>query len=505
MKTHRRYRIRYAFILILPIFMACSVDLSVENLNEPDLERALANPHDAEQYLGGAFNSIWDALVSGHYFACGNSTVGDELTTTWCGPYQLSKEPRQAWDNSPSSGYSVITEQPWTRLYKALSTANDILIVIGNGMTFIDEDGKNNTERNRAFARFIQGVALGYLGLLFDRAIIVDENTDLEAEHQLSTYDRVLEVAVEKIDACIALCRSQTFDMPVNWWPDNQVNASDLESIANSFIARILAGGARTPEERDAADWQAIKTHTEAGIVEDFGIDCDGNAWYSYMHGIGSNPGWYRADYKLIGPADTSGNYARWLDSYLHNRYEFFIHTDDRRITGHDSITDGLYFTYVGPSPFRANRGIHNFSMYHHKRYLYHYENGYTGFVPFITHREMILLRAEAELRLGNPQAAADLINLMRVSNGGLPPAGIDIIGTPQDDRSPRGSLWAKLKYEKGIETCQTFRCVAFCDRRGWGTLVPGTLLHFPIPGSELEKMMMEIYTFGGGGPGSAQ
>jgi hypothetical protein len=41
-------------------------------------------------------------------------------------------------------------------------------------------------------------------------------------------------------------------------------------------------------------------------------------------------------------------------------------------------------------------------------------------------------------------------------------------------------------------------------DNRGWGTLITGTIVHLPVPGRELEVLNLPIYTFGGGGEGSA-
>jgi hypothetical protein len=60
--------------------------------------------------------------------------------------------------------------------------------------------------------------------------------------------------------------------------------------------------------------------------------------------------------------------------------------------------------------------------------------------------------------------------------------------------------------YEKELECYHTAGGLAFFDDRGWGELVPGTAIHFPVPGTELLTLLMDIYTFGGepGQPGSA-
>jgi hypothetical protein len=61
------------------------------------------------------------------------------------------------------------------------------------------------------------------------------------------------------------------------------------------------------------------------------------------------------------------------------------------------------------------------------------------------------------------------------------------------------------LMYEKKIEMFGVAAGTAFFDARGWGTLVEGTPIHFPIPARELETLNLPAYTFGGiGGPDAA-
>jgi SusD family len=122
---------------------------------------------------------------------------------------------------------------------------------------------------------------------------------------------------------------------------------------------------------------------------------------------------------------------------------------------------------------------------------------------------EMDLLMAEAEIRLGNPAAAAALINKTRVGNGELPPvtaAGV----TPEPGCVPKlydgscGTLMDALMYEKRIETYGT--AISYFDLRGWGCLLEGTPTELPPPGRQLDLLGKAQYTYGGhpGTPGSA-
>jgi len=216
---------------------------------------------------------------------------------------------------------------------------------------------------------------------------------------------------------------------------------------------------------------------------------------------------WSRADYRTIGPADESGGYQAWLAAPLKDRVVFDIVTADRRIVGSaDDVTeDGSDFQYQGNNgPFPAARGVYHYSSHNHKRYQYYNQGNANGVMPHMTMAELDMYRAEALLRTGgSTNEVAMLINKTRVGRGMLNPAtGSDPVGSPSDAQShlDSASLWAKLKHERRIETFQTAGGLAWQDDRGMGDLVPGTPIHFPVPGRELETLGRENYTFGGVG-----
>ena len=96
---------------------------------------------------------------------------------------------------------------------------------------------------------------------------------------------------------------------------------------------------------------------------------------------------------------------------------------------------------------------------------------------------------------------AATFINNSRVTIGGLSAATASTpLGSPTDAPSALddASLWAMLKYEQVIEATQTNPFLPFYHRRGHGDLVKGTAEHLPIPGKELEILLMDSYTCGG-------
>lgn len=155
-------------------------------------------------------------------------------------------------------------------------------------------------------------------------------------------------------------------------------------------------------------------------------------------------------------------------------------------------------------------RGTYMLSRYRNIRYLVPPLNNYhqTGLITTMSLDEMKFLKAEALWRLNRRTEAAALINPSRLAsnlpavdeNG--PPAGRACV--PKREDGTCGDLFDAIQYEKRIELFPTEALISFADARGWGKLLPGTPIHFPVHGRELETMGFPYYTFGGGGVGSA-
>lgn len=489
-------------LLGLLVALGC-VDMDVPNLNAPDTARVLVTADDVQALISGAFLTYWVGTEdwSG---PMGLSTIADENTSSWGneGMKDMSSEPRTAFTNTTSYGSKEATTTPWYGVYTAISGANDGLraILDPDDPIEIGIEGAD-TPRAKAFARFMQGIGYGFLAAMFDQAFIVDETDDMDAialgevELLLSPYTDVMVAAIGYLEKCITLC-ANTFTLPSAWINEVPLTNEELGRVAHSFIARFTAAVARTETERAAVDWASVKTHAAAGILEgeDFGPVGDGYInWYSDYRYITYGPvGWMRADYKTIGLADTSSGYEDWLASPVSDRDEFLLYTADRRITGATDApeTDGTYFGYEGPSPFRRARGTYHFSYYGYNGYREYVETEEEP-MPTLTYVERRLLEAEAEYRAGTAPytAAAAIVNETRVANGELP--ALD--GSETD-------FFEWLKYEKKIETFGKQVGLAFFDRRGWGDLVKDTPLHFPVPAKELEVGQLAVYTFGGPG-----
>ena len=121
------------------------------------------------------------------------------------------------------------------------------------------------------------------------------------------------------------------------------------------------------------------------------------------------------------------------------------------------------------------------------------------------------MLAAEGYLRTNNIPSATTLIDKTRV-RAGLPalsgvitsatqqvPGGISCV--PRVPQAPSytttacGNVFEAMKWEKRLETSFTGYAQWYIDARGWGDLVQGTALDWPVPYQELFARQLASYT----------
>lgn len=510
--------LRRTFItgLLLAALVAGCTDLSVDNPLNPDTEEALSQIEDIEALVGNQFRQwVQGAQARGPNDRL--TLLGLEMTNGFSFVSDFLKIPQQPFDNSPSYQWRAIVTTPWSNLYTAISASSDGLAATDiRGMAL---ESEAETQRMRAFAKFIQGMSYCFLANQFDQAVLVDETIDLEQdEPELRPYDEVLEFGLGKLDEARTIAQQYDFTLPPDWIPGNPLSSDEFIRLINSYEARFILQNARTVEERDAVDWNRIVDLVENGITEDFIVQADGGVW-SNATGIlqGSV---YRASYYLIGRTDESGQFEEWRNTPPAERSEFVLQTSDRRIAGQEDVecdlvrsdTDeiceagrrapGTDFRWEGNSPWPPANGGWYGSEYFYYRSDEAWSNGGVGPVPYMRKAEMDLYIAEALLRASEPNVdpgAVDIINNTRVGRGGLEPVSVN---DAFDD------VWNAMRYEFDIETTATGVGMAYFHKRGlghlrgedWGGLIEGTPLHFPVPAEELDLLGLEHYTFGGVG-----
>ena len=511
--------LRKGFVLAAALLLtgaAGCVDLDVTNPNQPDAGRALRTPGDVESLMAGAYRQWWNAeqLHTGSTWSIGmilsvQSFQHSAFPANW-GMYQYSEYPRAQLQNDPAHQFYQAWANPWSYNYRGVSAIRDGLLAINSGQV----DLAGNTNRAKAWGKFMQGLHHGSIALLFDKGFIVDETTDMSAIEP-QPYTAVMAAALKYLDDAIALT-THSFTIPADW-TSNEMSNVELRRLAHSYKARFRANVARTPAERQAVNWAAVIADANQGIQEDWDMNID---WISWLHYAGYymtwEASWSQMHYQILGMADQSGKYQTWINLPVGQRHPnlpgnvpFTIITPDERFPQGATLAEhranpGLYYQAQAATTWgQPGRGTHRWSYYADQRYRTW--RAVDGPFTWFTTEELDLLKAEGYFRTGQPALAAQLINLTRVGNGGLNPT--DAAGTNTDcvPKLPNGScggLFEMLKWEARLE--QQFQGMFgapwYFQARGWGDLYKGTQLEFPVPCREMQIMLQECYTFGGVG-----
>jgi hypothetical protein len=464
-------------IILLVIFIASScTDLNVPNPYPSNLRDV---PVNADIF------ALWHSTTQTHSFlALSMSNMADQTTSSWgtSSIARLSDEPRIEMTESTPGVNSL---EAWNKFYATLGSANDILDLISQGATFRYDEGSVDTKMLEAWARFIQGISLGYLGLCFDQAVIVKEDTD-PLYNALSGYADVINASVVSLDEAISLCNSNTFTLPIDFLGGIIVNNTKLAQMASSYAARLLVYGPRNRNENDNILWPRVHTYAENGIDFDLAPAMDLSSWTDTYKSQGSNrDGWVRVDHRIINLMD-SAYPARWpADNVSWS-------TIDGLDPGKADTLDarlGTDFEYLSTNIFDGERGYYHFSHYRYKRYT-PWAQSTLGPVPSFTYTENDLILAEAKIFTGDFSGAIGIINNgTRVNRGELDP--LDGGATSQE-------ILDAIFYERDVELVLTGMGISYFDMRRRNMLQTGTPLHFPVPFQQQPYLDLSDYSYGG-------
>ena len=474
-----KYYIKSIFLSAGFIFLlnACA-DLEIEYENLPDYEKAMSNPDDVYNIAGSGFYNWFMSNTSSISPRMSMWVMADQGTCSWAnsGMLDLSSEPRNAFNNDVTYTYANIFETYYQELYSNLSQVNDVLIVAKQGMEFGD-NGKD-TPMVLANCYFIQGLSLGYIGMVYNQAYIMTENTDPE-NVPLSPYQDVVDSAIHSLEKAIEISSSNTFTILSDWFGGTAYTNSELAKLAHSFIARFMVQSPRTKIENDLLDWGQVLSHAQAGIEKPLSIYIDNVNWKNWFYHYTIRPDWAKIDLRIINLMDPDYPYRFPDDGVSPGQ----ARSSDARLESD--------FNYVSIINMKPERGYYHFSNYEFSRFDLEYVTGVnTGDVIDFRLAENELMMAEAYARLDNLEAAIDILNNgTRVSRGNL---------SPLDYSTSFEEVIDAIFYERDIELIMSGFGLAFTDMRRRDMLQKGTLLHFPIPAKELMLMQMPVYTFGG-------
>lgn len=456
---------------------SCHKDLEVPNINEPDEGKVFSEPESIYSLSQSTFYNWYMTVTSSISPRMAMWVMADQGTCSWAnsGMYHLSSEPRIGFNNNTSYTYASIFEAYYQDLYGTLFMSNNILKALDKGME-IGEDGEDNA-KVAAIGYFTQGISLGYLGLVYDQAFIVNEITEDCTQAPVSDYQTVLNQAIASLDKCIEVCENNNFSVEETWINGVSYSSSELAQLANAFAARLLVYGSRNSEQNEQVDWTRVLAYANNGIQKDLAPYMDNSSWKCWYKYYTVRPGWARVDCRIINMMDSRYPWRFPEDGSNPPRAQ----SEDNRIT-----TD---FTFASSNNMKPERGYEHYSNYEHSRTSYAIST-HTGNVVDFSVAENDLFKAEAYARLGNLAEAINVINAgSRVTRGGL---------NPLPSNSNEAKVMKTIFYERDLDLIQTGFGIAFFDMRRRDMLQPGTMLHFPIPSVELMVMQMPNYTFGG-------
>jgi hypothetical protein len=474
------------------IVLASCADLTVDNLNNPDTDRALSSASDLTTLAEGLVKNWYNAIHNYDGFKMPAAVLADAASCSWgnVGMREMGTEPRPSFNNSPSYNYLYLAATPFTRMYSVNSSAVDVIKAVQGGVIDFGSDGP----RVEAISHFARGIAMGYIALAYDRGYIIDESTAQEdiISPTLVDYNTMMDHAVATLVKAATIAKNNSFSLneTVIKTPGG-VSSDQLAQMAHSFIARFMTNVARTEAERMAVNWNEVITHVSNGITADVGIinqlaPWQGADWYDEGFIYAVYPGWGRVDMRVINMMD---------DSYpKHNPAgEDFAAPDSARIFDNAEVDDRLWTDYqhLSSNNFRPERGLYFFSSFRYDRHS-DYIGPWDAILPDLTISEMDMYHAEALAMTGNLAGAAAILNdasKARKVRGGLPDVAAD-----------KDAIMAAIHHERMVETFLDASGSEWFEMRGKDMLQKGSPLHWPIPADVLETLGFPLpyYTYGG-------
>ena len=529
-------------VLVLGL-AACKDALVVENLSDPDIERVFSTPQAVQQTIGSNFQACHNAVS--------NTNVAPQLAMLGLETYsQLNNFNMGARSSIPRSAITNYRGAPSIFAdYSALSRAARLGANALDALDKLLEEGKTlgspaQNLRARSFAFFTIACNMGWLGMVYDSAAIVGPGMSSDSIPPLAGAKEVVAAAIALMDSSEAIANNPAstgtggFPVPGTWLGQSgDVSRDNFVRLVRSWRARYRAGVARTPQERAAVDWAKVIADAEAGITADFTVLVAGNSngWNeSYaVNQSYQDPTWGSMTLMYFGMADVSGGYDAWLATPLGARAPFLVITPDQRwpqgtTRAAQQTASATEPTGLTSRPYIRNRTLQDSpgdpwgtSYYDFYRFIYIRRQTTPAAYPTYVKAENDLLAAEGYIRTGKIAEAAAKIDLSRVAKGGLPPlSGVVTSATqpvpggascvPRVPAAPSftstacGTILEAMKYEKRMETAHTSYARWWIDGRGWGDLVEGTALEYPVPNQEMDARQLPFYPLGGGGKSSA-
>lgn len=421
------------------------------------------------------------------------SLLADQSTSTngngsW---WDYAKEPRARIVNASSSrGYGGTLAPFYTRFYQANLDATKVIDLIEKQQVkAYDAAGKDRTTDCLVGAYYAKGVSQGYLGVIYDRGIIVD-NVSVSERAFPNSYKEMVANGIALIDKSIRLAESAQ-DFKFDFLLETPLTKEQFVRLANSIAARILSSQARDNAEATALGdehWKRVLAYAQKGFTADFLITTVSGGYYNdlveSLVDIYNGAAFLPVDIKIPFLADKTGKYPNVYPKEATILSP--VETDDKRI--------GTYFGYTTKFGILMEaRGRELFSNYYRIRWTNSSNTlDVPGAInPYFLAEEVRLLRAEAKFRLKDYAAAAAELN--------DPASARKAKGMLSDIAATESAVKQTLHYEYAIEIDAAGGVfIPFAFMRRNDLLQNGTPTQYPIPQKQLELIGAKQYSFGG-------
>ncbi|MDP4201198.1 MAG: hypothetical protein Q8861_00760 [Bacteroidota bacterium] len=422
-----------------------------------------------------------------HFSLLADQTTNTNMNSAW---WNFADEPRLRLTNNSTYRGTIAWTVFYSNFYQANLDATKTIDIIENKKQRVyDKSGKDRTTDCLVAAYYSKGVSQGYLGVIFDRGIIVD-NVNITTKGFPNSYKELIQNGVSLIDKSLAIAdtaKSLTFDFLTG----TTINKSDFIKLGNSMAARILSSLPRDKSEAITvgnALWNKVLAYANKGFTTDFTITTVSGGYYnqllSYLVQRNSDgSGYLPPDIKIPYLADNTGQTPNYYPS---SGILPAITSNDKRFY--------KYFGYTTSfGIFMESRGRGLFTNYYRVRW-YNTKNtlNVAGAVnPYFLAEETRLLRAESKLWLGDYTGAAAELNDASAAR--------KLIGNLPDVAANETAVRNALHYEYAIEIDGAGGAfVPFTFMRRNNLLIGGTPTEFPIPQVQLDLVGETVYTFGG-------
>jgi hypothetical protein len=530
-------------MLVAVALAACQDPLNVENSNNPDRLRVLARPSDLEALIGGAFKTAFNATYGSNGIAPTARTISWEsasnLNNWGMGP--RSALPRIAIDNQKGNAYQAENNTDHPGLARAARAAADGINRLTVGRVSLGSVAQD--ARARAWGWFSLAFATGMLAMDYDSLAIVWPYDDLAFLAPLTGHAEGAVAALTELDSAIATATAaqsaagaNNFPVPAGWFYNNAtIDAPTFIRICRTYKAYFRANVARTPTERAAVNWAAVRDDAAAGITADISVTTGGGVgWIIAQNQVYTRSGWGQLSLLIGGMADSTGaQYNAWLATPIGSKVPFLVRTRDRRFPAGDTraAQQTASGSYAAPNRTACARCYimnritdtpsdpwTSYYEWYRTQEWWNTSTG-TGPTPVLVTPMNDLLRAEALIRLGDIPGAAALIDRTRVPNGlpaltgvvtnatmGVPnssPTANDCVPRvpvgPTFTTSACGNIMEAMKWEYRLETMYVSYIAQFHSTRGWGDLPEGTPVDWPLPWQELDARRYTTFPNRGG------